>query len=403
MIPAGSAEGADLPLRGLRVVDFGQFIAGPLCAALLADFGADVIRVEKPDGNADRFVQPLGAAWPGGGVYWQVNRNKRSLALDPFDRDSRPVLDRLLATADVVVVNAPPATLAAMGLGYERISAINPRIVLSICTAYGRHNRLSDLPGFDGIGQAMSGAAYLSGADGEPRKSYCHWVDHMTAALSAFGIMAALRDRDRTGKGQIVDASLLHTSVFAMAANLIEEDSLGVGRVGTANRAQLAGPADVYRTSDGHVLLQVIGRSMFRRCAELFDRPDWIDDPDFATDELRGNNAARLNAVVEAFCLARSTAQCLSAFRAAGLPCAPVNSPAAALNDPDLQAMGLWARFPIDTAGDQGMLVQPPVRLSRSPGSVRAVAPQLGAHSSEILEELGLEPQSQTAFIKPVP
>ena len=403
MILAGSTEGGDPPLRGIRVLDFGQFIAGPLCAALLADFGADVIRVEKPEGNADRFVQPLGEGWPGGAVYWQVNRNKRSLALDPFDQENRPVLDRLLCAADIVVVNAPPATLSAMGLEYERISRLNPRIILSICTAYGRNNRLSELPGFDGIGQAMSGAAYLSGEDGEPRKSYCHWVDHMTAAFSAFGIMAALRDRDRTGRGQVVDASLIHTSVFAMASNLIEEDSLAVGRIGTANRAQLAGPADIYRTLDGYVLLQVIGKSMFRRCARLVGRLDWLDDHRFATDEQRGKNSEVLNAEMEAFCLARTTDRCLSDFRAAGLPCAPVNSPAKVLKDPDMEAMQLWTRLPVVGDRHQGMLVLPPVQLSRSAVGVRAGAPHLGAHTPEILRELGLDPQSQKAFMKGIP
>ena len=400
MISAGSAEGDDLPLREIRVLDFGHFIAGPLCAALLADFGADVIRVEKPEGNADRFVQPLGEDWPGGAVYWQVNRNKRSLNLDPFDHQNRPALDRLLSTADVVVVNAPPVTLSAMGLDYERISRLNPWVILSICTAYGRNNRLSDLPGFDGIGQAMSGAAYMSGEDGEPRKSYCHWVDHMTAAFSAFGIMAALRDRDRTGRGQIVDASLIHTSVFAMASNLIEEDSLGVGRIGTGNQAQLAGPADIYQTRDGYVLLQVIGKSMFRRCAKLVDRLDWLDDDRFATDELRGKNSEVLNAEIEAFCLGRPTDQCVSEFRAAGLPCAPVNSPARVLEDPDMAAMQLWARRPVVGGSHQGLLVQPPVQLSRSAVGVRASAPHLGAHTPEILRELGLDPQSEKAFIK---
>lgn len=400
MIPAESAEGNDPPLRGVRVLDFGQFIAGPLCAALLADFGADVIRVEKPEGNADRFVQPMGEGWPGGAAYWQVNRNKRSLALDPFDHDNRAALDRLLGTADVVVVNAPPATLSAMGLEYERISQLNPRVILSICTAYGRNNRLSDLPGFDGIGQAMSGAAYLSGEAGEPRKSYCHWVDHMTAAFSAFGIMAALRDRDRTGRGQIVDASLIHTSVFAMASNLIEEDSLGVGRVGTANRSQLAGPADIYQTRDGHVLLQVIGKSMFRRCAKLVGRLDWLDDQRFATDEQRGRNSDALNAHMVAFYSARTTDHCLSEFRAAGLPCAPVNSPAKALKDPDMEAMRLWTRLPVVGGVHQALLVQPPVRLSRSAAGVRTSAPHLGAHTPEILRELGLDPPSQKAFMK---
>ena len=282
-----SATAPRRPLEGIRVVDFGQFIAGPLAAALLGDFGADVIRVERPEGGADRFVQPIGAHMPGGAVYLQINRNKRSLALDSFDARAREIVDRLIMHADVVVANAPDATRDAMGLSYERVSALNPRLILATCTAFGSGGALANAPGFDGIGQAMSGAMHMSGKDGEPRKAYAHYVDHLSAALSAFGVMMALRERERTGRGQHVETSLLRSALLTMAANLTEEDVLQIGRHGIGNRAHLAGPADVFRTRDGHVLVQVIGDSMFGRCARLMQRVDWLDDPRFVSDETR--------------------------------------------------------------------------------------------------------------------
>lgn len=387
------------PLQGVRVLDFGQFIAGPLCAALLADLGADVIRIERPGGAADRFVQPVGED-VGGAVYWQMNRNKRSLALDVFSPACRDVVDRLIATADIIVVNVPPKTLTAMGLDYERIAAINPRAVVSVCTAYGREGSLADQPGFDGVGQAMSGAMHLSGEGGVPRKSYCHWVDHMSACLSAFGILAALRERDDSGRGQNVDVSLIRTAVFAMASNLVEEERLQVGRQGQGNRAQLAGPADVYRTRDGFVLLQVIGAAMFSRCAKLVGRPDWLADARYADDESRGAHGADLSAFMAEFCARFTTEECLKRFRSAGLPCAPVLDLAAVLADENLRQGGLWRRRSLPGAPEPHLVIEPPVVLSRTPASVRDGAPALGMHTEEILSELGLDRAAQLALFR---
>jgi crotonobetainyl-CoA:carnitine CoA-transferase CaiB-like acyl-CoA transferase len=396
---AGDGAQSLAALRGIRVLDFGQFIAGPLCAALLGDFGADVIRIERPGGGADRYVQPVGDAAAGGAVYLQVNRNKRSLALDPFDDRSREVLDRLIGSADVVIANVPAPTLESMGLSYARISRLNPRIILSTCTAFGSKGPLADLPGFDGVGQAMSGAMHLSGEQGEPRKAYVHWVDHLTAVLSAFGVLAALRARDLTGGGQQVQTSLARSALFAMAANLIEEDVLHLGRSGTGNRAQLAGPADVYPTADGHVLLQVIGAGMFRRCAKLVDRSDWLQDARFATDELRGENGADLGAVMAGFCRSRTTEECLSAFRSAGLPCAPILDLAGALAQPSFQAEAMWTWAETPDGETRVPLASPPVVMSETPGVISSVSPKLGQHTQDILDELGMSAAAREALI----
>ena len=385
----GSAGG---PLAGIRVLDFGQFIAGPLCAALLGDLGADVIRIERPQGAADRSVQPLAADLPGGAVYLHVNRNKRSLALDPFDPASRPALDALIAGADVVVANLPPPTRAAMGLDFDRLKALNPRLVLVTCSAFGTGTGLADLPGFDGIGQAVSGAMHMSGEDGNPRKSYVHFVDHMTAAMSAFSTLAALRERDRTGEGAHVETSLAGNALFMMAGNLIEEAQLAPGREGTGNRAQLAAPANTYATVDGHVLVQVIGNGMFRRCARLLDREDWIADPRYGSDEARGDAFAALDAAMADWCALRTRAQCVDLLRAALIPVAPVFSPREALECADIAGECVWGAHSGPNLRDSALFgLQQPVTYSGCALPIRSDAPGLGVHSLEVLEEAGLD------------
>ncbi|MGX1309096.1 crotonobetainyl-CoA:carnitine CoA-transferase CaiB-like acyl-CoA transferase [Amorphus suaedae] len=385
-------EPAGGPLAGIRVLDFGQFIAGPLCVALLGDLGADVVRIERPQGSADRTVQPLAADLPGGAVYLHVNRNKRSLALDPFDPASRPALDALIAGADVVVANLPPPTRAAMGLDFERLNALNPRLVLVTCSAFGTGTGLADLPGFDGIGQAVSGAMHMSGEDGNPRKSYVHFVDHMTAAMSAFSTLAALRERDRTGEGAHVETSLAGNALFMMAGNLIEESHLALGREGTGNRAQLAAPANTYATLDGHILVQVIGNGMFRRSARLLGREAWIDDPRYGSDEARGDAYPELDAAMAAWCAAHTTAACVDLLRAALIPVAPVLSPREALESADIAGECVWGAHDCANLRDSARLsLQQPVTYSGRPVQVRSAAPQLGAHSIAVLEEAGLD------------
>jgi len=365
------------PLAGVRVLDFGLFVAGPLCALMLAEMGAEVIRVERPGGGPDRFVQPVGEDTPGGAVHLQLNRGKRSLVLDTSDPAERPLLDALLRGSDVVVANMPDRALAAMGLAPERLDALNPRLILATVSAFGE-GPWADRPGFDGVGQAMSGAMHLSGEGGVPRKAYAHYVDHLTAALLAFGVLAALRQRETTGRGQRVSASLLGSALLTMAGSLIEEAALGLDRAGTGNRAQLAGPADVFAAADGHVLLQVIGDAMFRRVARLIGHPEWIDDPRFADDAARGANGADLSAALAGWCAARGVAECLDALAAAGRPAAPVLSPRAVLSHPAVVGTGLLdpaARFPVQRL---------PLDLSGAPPLPLAPAAALGADGDAI-------------------
>ena len=184
-------------LEGIRVLDFGRYIAGPYCAALLAEQGAEVIRIEKREGSEDRFQAPVSETGDGA-LFLQMNRNKLGLTLDPMSADGQQVVRKLVATADIVVANLPPQTLLEMRLDYASLTAVKPDIILTTVTAYGRGGPYSDRVGFDGIGQAMSGAAYLSGFD-RPTKSFASWVDMMSASLAAFGTLAAIHEHVRTG------------------------------------------------------------------------------------------------------------------------------------------------------------------------------------------------------------
>src|SRR5262245_66196002 len=217
-------------LDGIRVVDFGRYVAGPWCAALLGDLGAEVIRVEKRAGSEDRFVGPV-ADGGEGALFLQTNRNKKGMTLDPLTPAGREVVKRLVATADVVVANLPPQTLRAMGLDWETLSALRPSLVLTTVSAFGGGGPYEERLGFDGIGQAMSGSMYLSGHPGEPMKAYVPWVDFGTAGLAAFATLAALLERNTSGRGQHVEASLLQTALAVSNAPLVEQRVRKLDRV----------------------------------------------------------------------------------------------------------------------------------------------------------------------------
>src|SRR5262249_17366163 len=228
-------------LEGIRVLDFGRYIAGPYCAALLAEQGAEVIRIEKREGSEDRFQAPV-AETGEGALFLQMNRNKLGLTPDPMRPEGQEVVRKLVATADVVVANLPPQTLAAMRLDYESLKAVKRDIILTTVTAYGRGGPYSERVGFDGVGQVMSGAVYMTG---EPDGAYggqVPWVDFGTALHCAFGTMAALMARRATGEGQWVEGALLATAVTFANALLIEQAVIQPDRVPTGNRGQTAAP-----------------------------------------------------------------------------------------------------------------------------------------------------------------
>ena len=303
-------------LEGIRVLDFGRYIAGPFCATLLADMGAEVIRVEKVDGSEDRYLSPVTEQGDGATIM-QMGRNKLGLTLNPMKPEGREIVNKLVATADVVVANLPPDTLKAMGLDYDSLKAIKPDIILTMISAFGTGGPYQNRVGFDGLGQAMSGSMYLSGTPEQPVKAYAPYVDFGTASLSAFGTVAALYERQKTGKGQIVEGSLFNTALTMMNSTLIEQAIIKRNRVATLNRSQTSAPADTFQTLDGWVLVQSVGGPLFKRWVELIDEPHWLDDPRFATDISRGDHGALISERLAEWCAERTSAEVLSAMEEA--------------------------------------------------------------------------------------
>lgn len=376
------------PLRGIRVLDFGRFIAGPFCAALLADLGADVIRVEKVRGGEDRFLVPVTEAGDGA-FYLQVNRGKRGMTLNPRAPEGRHVLRRLVATADVVVANLPDAALKTLGLDYDALTAVRPDVILTSVSAFGAGGPSSHRPGFDGIGQAMSGVMYLSGRPGEPTKAYCPYVDFTTALAAAVGTLAALLARRDTGRGQHVRGSLLASALTIANGALLEQAVLRPDRVATGNRSQTQAPSDAFRTRDGWVLVQCIGQPLFRRWTELVGEPHWLDDPRFADDRSRGDHGAAVSERMAAWCGERTTAEALAALDAARIPAGPVLSPQQVLDDAHVRAIGFLRPVAAPGSEAETPVAETPFSLSAAPAGIRGRAPALGEHTDAILAELG--------------
>src|SRR5215813_714074 len=268
------------PLEGIRVVDFGRFIAAPYCAMLLADFGADVIRVERRDGGEDRRLGPVTESGEGG-LFLNLNRNKRGITLDLGHARAKEIIRRLVSEADIVIVNLPLSVMRRLGLDYDALREIKPDIILVMASAFGPDGPYSDRLGFDGIAQAMSGAMSLTGFSGTPIRSIVSWADYGTALHAAFGAMTALYHRQQTGRGQLIDVSLLATSVTFMTPLLAELKTRGIRREQLGNTAYYAAPSDAYQTQTGWIIVPTVGPQMFRRWARLIGREDLIDDPRF--------------------------------------------------------------------------------------------------------------------------
>lgn len=374
-------------LAGVRVLDFGRYIAGPYCAALLADLGADVIRIERLDGGEDRWILPLEDDGVGA-LYVAMNRNKRGMTLDPACVEGRAIVAKLVATADVVIANLPPEVLRSLNLDLASLQAIKPEIILSTTTAFGAGGPWSHKHGFDGIGQAMCGSAYLTGTPEQPLRAVVPWVDFGTATMSAFGTLAALMARDKTGRGQKVETALLHTAVAFNNAMLIEQAVAATNRVAALNRGYTSAPSDMYRTQDGWIMVACIGNPMFRRVARLIGEEAWLSDPRFKDDAARGQHGDFISARVSAWTGAQATSDALAALEKAHVPAAPIYSPQQALDDPHIQATGMLVNSDYPGLAHPIPLATTPFDLSANPPPLRQRAPLLGEHTDEILREL---------------
>jgi crotonobetainyl-CoA:carnitine CoA-transferase CaiB-like acyl-CoA transferase len=377
-------------LDNIRILDFGRYIAGPFCAALLGDLGAEVIRIERIGGGEDRFFIPVGPGQEGGGaMFLAMNRNKRGMTLDPAAPKGREIVRQLVATADIVVANLPPAVLRSLALDLDSLRRVKPDIILTTVTGFGAGGPLSHKHGFDGIGQTMSGAVYLSGLAEQPIASKVPWVDFGTACLAAFGTLAALLERGKTGNGQKVEGALLRTAIAFANAALIEQSLTGADRTAIGNRGFNSAPADIFRTRDGWIVATVIGQPMFRRWCRMVGAEEWLDDPRFADDQARADHGEVVSARMSGWCGAQTCAEALAELEKASIVAGQVYSPQQALDDEHIRAAHLIEEREYPGLGRSVPLAPTPIELSETPGSYRRRAPLLGEHTDEILESLG--------------
>jgi len=379
---------ARLPLAGIRVIDFGRFIAGPYCAMLLADMGADVIRVDRRQGSEDRYIAAITESVEGGG-FLSLNRNKRNLTLDTSKSESAEIIRRLVKGADVIVANLPNNVLKSIRLDYDSLKATKPDIILARISTFGPDGPYANRVGFDTVAQAMSGAMSLTGFPGAPVRDIVPFEDYGTALHTAFGVMVALYHRAQTGEGQIVDGSLLATGVTYVQGLLAERSVLGIERRQLGNTSFYAAPSDAYKTKDGWIVVSAVGNEMFARWAHLVGREDFIGDPRFAGDQLRADNRTAITEAMNAWLATRTTEQAIAELEKARVPAGPVQDLQQVLDDPQVKARELLRYVEHPGAAKPVPLADTAVRLSATPGGIRSRAATLGEHTDEVLREIG--------------
>lgn len=379
---------SSLPLAGIRVIDFGRFIAGPYCAMLLADMGADVIRVDRRHGSEDRYIAAITESGEGGG-FLSLNRNKRNLTLDTSKPESAEIIRRLVQGADVVVANLPNNVLKSMRLDYESLKTTKPDIILARISTFGPDGPYANRVGFDTVAQAMSGAMSLTGFAGAPVRDIVPFEDYGTALHTAFGVMVALYHRAQTGEGQIVDGSLLATGVTYVQGLLAERSVLGIERRQLGNTSFYAAPSDAYKTKDGWIVVSAVGNDMFARWARLVGREDFIGDPRFASDQLRADNREAITDAMNAWLSTHTTEQAIAELEKARVPAGPVQNLQQVLDDPQVKARELLRYVEHPGAAKPVPLADTAVRLSATPGGIRRRAAALGEHTDEVLREIG--------------
>jgi len=379
-------------LDGIRVLDFGRYIAGPFCATLLADLGADVIRVEKASGGEDRYTVPVNDSGEGA-YYMQLGRNKRGITLNPTTTEGREVVRRLVASADVVIANLPHPALKKLGLDYETLVSIKPDIILTTGSAFGSTGPYASRGGFDTVAQAMSGGMYLSGSPEQPAKSFAPYSDFGTASLSAFGTLAALMHRNQTGEGQVVEGTLLGTALTFNNAALMEEALTGLGRQGSATRGQYNAPTDTFKTLDGHITVQVVGGGIFKRWANLLGESCWLEDSRFSTDQKRGDHGELISQRMVDWCSSRTNAQALDELAQAGIPCGEMLSPKEVLANEHVKQAEMFQFVNYPGVSKPAPIADHPIRYSKTSVAEFRRAPTLGEHTIAVLREVGYTDQ----------
>lgn len=374
-------------LKRFRVLDLSRVRAGPTCVRMLADFGADVIRIEPPPGVDPNEAMFAADRWSGD--FQNLNRNKRSLTLNLKKAEGLEVFRKLVVDADVVVENWRPDVKARLGVDYESLKAINPRIILASISGFGQSGPYARRPGFDQIIQGMGGLMSVTGLPGHgPVRAGLAVADSSTGLYAAIGILAALLEREESGQGQWVHASLLHSQIAMMdfqAARYLNDGDIPV-QVG--NDHPTSSPMGLFDAADGQFNLGASGEGNWKRFCEVLQQPQWLEDPEFATEKLRVRNRARLTEEIQAIFSTRSVAHWVQLLNDAGVPAGPVYTVPQMFEDPQVQALGAAKTVQAWEGGERTLITQP-VTLERTPAEIARTAPGWGEHTDEILSDLG--------------
>jgi crotonobetainyl-CoA:carnitine CoA-transferase CaiB-like acyl-CoA transferase len=387
------------PLRGMRVLELAQIMAGPTCGMLLADMGADVVKVEKLPGGDDsrsyREPRVNGVSAP----FMMLNRNKRGLALDLKHPKGRDVLLRMVRDADVLTENYRRGTLEKLGLGYDVLAAINPGLIYCAVSGYGRDGPYADKGGFDLIAQGFAGLMAITGEPGRPPVKTGNPVADINAGiLAAVGILAAYAHKGRTGQGQIVETSLMEAALQQTYWHAAIHFVTGQSPEPTGSAHLLTAPYQAFATADGWINIGGANPANWERITDVLGHPEWRDDPRFATNSARMEHRAALTNAMTPILATCTKAAWIAAFDAAGVPVGPVHSIGEALRHPQTIARGMVVDLVHPEAGDTKALGCP-IHFSATPTRVTRPAPMLGEHSRELLAEYGYTPADIDALI----
>ena len=373
-------------LSGVRVLDFSQVLAGPFCTMNLADFGAEVIKIERPgSGDGSRIFGPFVNGQSG--YYTLVNRGKKGITLDL--KRGREIIYDMVKTCDIVVENFKPGVMEKLGLSYDHLKEINPKIIYCSISGFGQDSPLRDLPAYDIVAQGMSGMMSITGYPDTPPARVGSSLGDVSAGLYAvFGILMALYNRERTGEGQYVDIAMLD-SVFAfIETNVVRHTIGGVHPTRVGARHPLSAPFDIYQCSDGMVIIAVASDAHFAKLCEMIGQPDLIKDPKFDSDPHRSENDVELKAILERFLKNHTVSGAREMMESRSIPCGPLCTVDDACKNPSILKRDMLVEIEQPGAGKL-TITGNPVKLSKTPPDPRHAAPLLGQDTRAVLEEFG--------------
>jgi len=375
------------PLKGLKVLDLSRVLAGPYCTMLLADFGADVIKIEPPHvGDDSRAFGPF--VGKESAYFMSLNRNKRSMVLDFKNNKHVEVFKEMVTKADIVVENYRPGTMEKFGLSYDVLKEINPKLIYAACSGFGRTGPYRLKPAYDIIVQAMGGIMSITGENKDtPTRVGASVGDIVAGIFTAYGIMLAIYDRDKTGKGQLVDVGMLDCQVAILENAIARYVTTGDIPVPLGNRHPSITPFSAFTAKNGQIIVGAGNDRLWIKLCNVLNKPELLADSRFTTNGDRTEHYKELHAILNETMLAKTISEWMSVLEEAGIPCAPINNIEMILNDPQVNSRDMIVEVKHPVAGT---LKMPgiPIKLSDSPGVIEKPAPLLGHDINEILHEL---------------